>query len=240
MTTEPGTDAAGARRLAWAGPPPGAMLCDARLGAADPHWLDPRWYGAQARPVDAGGRQSAWFVQHDDWQGVLRRYRRGGLVARISRDAYVWQGESRTRCFREYRLLAWLRERGLSVPAPLAAAYWRHGPAYRAAILVERIPQVRPLAQLLDRPVWDAAASAIAAMHRLGVWHADLNAYNILLDPQGRAWLIDFDRGTAGGISARARRANMLRLRRSLQKVGGAAGLEFWNRLDQAYRACAD
>lgn len=240
MTTEPSTDAAGACRLAWAGPPPGAMLCDARLGAADPHWLDPRWYGAQARPVDAGGRQSAWFVQHDDWQGVLRRYRRGGLVARISRDAYVWQGESRTRCFREYRLLAWLRERGLSVPAPLAAAYWRHGPAYRAAILVERIPQVRPLAQLLDRPVWDAAASAIAAMHRLGVWHADLNAYNILLDPQGRAWLIDFDRGTAGGISARARRANMLRLRRSLQKVGGAAGLEFWNRLDQAYRACAD
>ncbi|WP_081483059.1 3-deoxy-D-manno-octulosonic acid kinase [Bordetella petrii] len=216
------------------------MLCDARLGAADPHWLDPRWYGAQARPVDAGGRQSAWFVQHDDWQGVLRRYRRGGLVARISRDAYVWQGESRTRCFREYRLLAWLRERGLSVPAPLAAAYWRHGPAYRAAILVERIPQVRPLAQLLDQPVWDAAASAIAAMHRLGVWHADLNAYNILLDPQGRAWLIDFDRGTAGGISAHARRANMLRLRRSLQKVGGAAGLEFWNRLDQAYRACAD
>ena len=51
MTTEPSTDAAGARRLAWAGPPPGAMLCDARLGAADPHWLDPRWYGAQARPV---------------------------------------------------------------------------------------------------------------------------------------------------------------------------------------------
>ncbi|MCD0504860.1 3-deoxy-D-manno-octulosonic acid kinase, partial [Bordetella petrii] len=205
-----------------------------------PHWLDPAWYGEHARPVDAGGRQAAWFVRGEGWQGVLRGYRRGGLVARISRDAYFWQGEARTRSFREYRLLAWMRERGLNVPAPLAAAYWRQGLAYRAAILVERIEQVRPLAHLLDEPVWDAAASAIAAMHRHGVWHADLNAFNILLDAQGHAWLIDFDRGTAGGVSARARRANLLRLRRSLQKVGGDKGLAFWSRLDQAYRTCLD
>ena len=126
------------------------------------------------------------------------------------------------------------------MPAPLAAGYWRHGLSYRAAILVERIAQVRPLAHVLDEPVWDAAATAIAAMHRLGVWHADLNAYNILLDPRGSAWLIDFDRGRSGGVSAGARRANLLRLRRSLQKVGGEAGLAFWARLDQAYRACLD
>ncbi len=241
MTTDPAAQAAPhARRLAWAGPPAGAMLCDARLGAAGPQSLDPLWYGERARPVDAGGRQSAWFVHADGWQGVLRRYRRGGLAARVSRDAYLWQGEARTRSFREFRLLALLRERGLNVPAPLAAAYWRHGAVYRAAILVERIPHARPLAHLLDEPVWEAAAGAIAAMHRQGVWHADLNAFNILLDDLGRAWLIDFDRGTAGGVSGRARRANLARLRRSLEKVGGAAGLAFWERLDQAYRACLD
>src|SRR5690606_17950231 len=126
---------------------------------------------------------------------------------------------------------------GLSVPAPLAAAYWRHGLTYRAAIIVERIPDVRPLAHLLDEPVWDAAAGAIAAMHGAGVWHADLNAFNILLDRQGRAWLIDFDRGTAGGVSARQRRSNLLRLRRSLEKVGGERGRALWDRLDGAYRA---
>lgn len=241
MTTERGIDAAsGARRMAWASPPRGAMLADARLGDADARWLDPIWYGQQASPVQAGGRQSAWFVHQADWQGVLRLYRRGGLVARVSNDAYLWQGESRTRSFREFRLLAWMREQGLNVPAPLAAGYWRHGLSYRAAILVERIAQVRPLAHVLDEPVWDAAATAIAAMHRLGVWHADLNAYNILLDPRGSAWLIDFDRGRSGGVSAGARRANLLRLRRSLQKVGGEAGLAFWARLDQAYRACLD
>ena len=215
MTAECDQDGTGIQRLAWQDAPVGAMLCDVRLGAPDPRLLDPAFYGDRARPVDAGGRQAAWFVEGDAWQGVLRGYRRGGLVAKVSRDAYFWQGEARTRSFREYRLLAMMRERGLSVPAPLAAGYWRHGLTYRAAIIVERIPDVRPLAHLLDEPVWDAAAAAIAAMHRLGVWHADLNAFNILLDARGQAWLIDFDRGTAGGVSEQRRRANLLRLRRS-------------------------
>ena len=225
------------QRVAWQGPPAGAMLCDPRLGEASPRLLDPVSYGERARPVDAGGRQAAWFVEGNGWQGVLRGYRRGGLVARVSRDAYFWQGESRTRSFREFRLLAMMRERGLSVPAPLAAGYWRHGLTYRAAIIVERIPDVRPLAHLLDEPVWEAAATAIAEMHRMGVWHADLNAFNILLDAQGRAWLIDFDRGTAGGVSDQQRRGNLLRLRRSLEKVGGERGIALWERVDRAYRA---
>lgn len=236
MTAELDRDAAGIQRLAWQDAPAGAMLCDVRLGAPDPRLLDPAFYGDRARPVDAGGRQAAWFVEGDGWQGVLRGYRRGGLVAKLSRDAYFWQGEARTRSFREYRLLAMMRERGLSVPAPLAAGYWRHGLTYRAAIIVERIPDVRPLAHLLDEPVWDAAAAAIAAMHRLGVWHADLNAFNILLDARGQAWLIDFDRGTEGGVSAQRRRANLLRLRRSLEKVGGERGVALWERVDRAYR----
>ncbi|WP_154582125.1 lipopolysaccharide kinase InaA family protein, partial [Bordetella pertussis] len=139
---------------------------------------------------------------------VLRGYRCGGLAARVSRDAYVWQGEARTRGLREYRLLAHMREQGLAVPA-----------------------------SLLDEPAWEAVARAIAAMHRAGVWHADLNAFNILLDPGGLAWLIDFDRGTAGGVSERGRQGNLARLRRSLVKVGGERGQDFWQRLGPAYRA---
>ncbi|CFM55361.1 3-deoxy-D-manno-octulosonic-acid kinase [Bordetella pertussis] len=115
--------------------------------------------------------------------------------------------------------------------------YWRYGLTYRAAILVERIPAARPLASLLDEPAWEAVARAIAAMHRAGVWHADLNAFNILLDPGGLAWLIDFDRGTAGGVSERGRQGNLARLRRSLVKVGGERGQDFWQRLEPAYRA---
>ncbi|WP_255407788.1 MULTISPECIES: 3-deoxy-D-manno-octulosonic acid kinase [unclassified Achromobacter] len=227
--------------LAWDEAPAGAMLYDAaRISRPGPHLFDAAayaaTYGTPAEPVAAGGRQAAWFVQGEFGAGVLRHYRRGGLVARISDRDYFWLGADSTRSFREFRLLESLAAQGLPVPAPLAAAYWRQGLAYKAAIIVERIPDVRPLALLLDSPVWEAAADAVARMHHAGVWHADLNAYNILIDGAGKAWIIDFDRGHQGGVTAPARAGNLRRLRRSLEKVGGAAGLALHEKLEVAYR----
>ena len=118
-------DASGARRAAWPAPLGGAMLSDARLGEAGPQLFDPARYGERARPVDAGGRQAAWFVHGEGWQGVLRRYRRGGMIARLSRDSYLWAGEDRTRSFREYRLLAAMRRQAWTCrrrwPPPIGA-----------------------------------------------------------------------------------------------------------------------
>ncbi|AOB31935.1 3-deoxy-D-manno-octulosonic acid kinase [Bordetella sp. H567] len=225
------------RRLAWEGERPGAMCYDAAsVPAPGPALFDPAYYGSCAAPVQAGGRQAAWFVEGGFGHGVLRHYRRGGMVARLSRQRYIWLGEARTRCFMEFQLLESLSSQGLPVPAPLAAAYWRVGAmCYEAAILVARLPDVRPLAQMLDQPVWDVAADAIARMHQAGVWHADLNAYNILVDDRGKAWIIDFDRGRQGGVSERGQRRNVERLRRSLEKVAGPAGLAFYEKLARSY-----
>jgi len=214
------------------------MLFDAnRITRASPEWLEAAYYGTFAEPVQAGGRRAAWFVAASGWEGVLRRYQRGGFVARFNRDAYLWQGSERTRAFHEFRLLAAMRQYGLPVPAPLAAAYWRHGLIYRAAILVERLNQVRPLAHVMTEPAWEATACAIVRMHRAGFWHADLNVFNVLLDRAGQAWLIDFDRGRQGQLSEKQRNANLLRLRRSAEKVGGTAGIALWSRLCEVYQA---
>jgi 3-deoxy-D-manno-octulosonic acid kinase len=214
------------------------MYYDAmRVQAPDVALFDPAYYGNRAEPVQAGGRQAAWFVDADYGHAVLRHYRRGGMVAHLSRQRYIWLGEARTRCFMEFHLLESLSAQGLPVPEPLAAAYWKTGPlSYEAAILVKRLPDVRPLARLLDQPVWDVAADAIARMHQAGVWHADLNAYNILIDARGKAWIIDFDRGRQGGVSRLQRRSNLDRLRRSLEKVAGAPGLAFFEKLNRSYR----
>lgn len=212
----------------------GAMRFDRqRVGAPSEALFDPDNPRLGAAPVKVGGRQSAWFVSGDFGSAVLRHYRRGGMVARISRDRYVWTGASSTRAFAEFEVLAFLHRRGIAVPAPLAAAYWRAGIFYRAAILIQRIPNVLTLAEALDAPV--AVAQTIHAMHDAGVWHADLNAYNILLDKAGKAWLIDFDRARRRNMDDSARQENLMRLRRSLQKVAGSNGLDCWEKIRQAY-----
>ena len=174
---------------------------------------------------------------------VLRHFLRGGLAARLSRDGYAWRGESRVRSFVEYRLLRMLRERGLAVPAPHAACYWRRGRLYRAAILVERIVGARSLAELAaergSAAPWAVAGRLVAGFHHAGLDHADLNAHNVLFDSGGAGWLIDLDRGRLRRPARSWRENNLARLLRSLRKLHGERALADvdadFHRLRRAY-----
>lgn len=209
----------------------GAILFDrARLPQAQMEWFDPGYWGARARPVHAGGRGGAWFVHAPFGPAVLRHYLRGGMAARVSRDRYLWQGERRVRSFAEYRLTETLWRRGLPVPRPLAACYEREGAFYRAAILIERLRDVRTFAECValrgSAAPWAQAGRLLARFHRAGLDHADLNANNILFegclpDAAGKGWLIDFDRGRLRRPAGTWRRNNLARLLRSLQKLRG-------------------
>ena len=176
----------------------------------------------------AGGRGSIHFIDDGRRHWALRRYLRGGVPAFLSRRHYLWLGEARTRSFHELRLLDGLRRRGLPVPAPVAALYRRGILTYSAQLITERIPGARPLSELLaagemDDARWAAIGRCLRRFHDAGIQHADLNAQNILLDPQGGVWVLDFDRGRErkpGGWRERALR----RLARSLAKIGGAGG----------------
>lgn len=214
----------------------GCLRYDAsRISSAGLSLFDPSTPQLKAVAVGQGGRQAAWFVEGEFGEGVLRYYRRGGLMARINADRYLWTGPSATRSFAEFDLLRSMLDQGLPVPRPIAAVYWRHGFVYRAAILVQRIPGVQPLARVLEQASPQAVAGAIYAMHEADVWHSDLNAYNILLDEAGHVWLIDFDKCHRQELSVERRQANLLRLRRSLDKVADAAGLLWWDELSRAY-----
>ncbi|MBD8644589.1 3-deoxy-D-manno-octulosonic acid kinase [Stenotrophomonas sp. CFBP 13724] len=204
----------------------GAILFDReRLRQADASLFSPQHWGERARPVDEGGRGSAWFVDAPFGPSVLRHYLRGGLVAKLSHDRYLWRGSQHTRSFAEFRLMRALRELKLPVPRPIAAYYMREGLRYRCAILMERIEDVRSLA---DRALvagrgapWEETGRLIARFHRAGLDHADLNAHNILFDGNGHGWLIDFDRGVQRIPATAWRERNLKRLLRSLLKLRG-------------------
>lgn len=223
----------------------GAILFDAaRVRQAEPGWFDPAWWGERAQPVGSGGRGGAWFVEGSQnapisapasatpakpipfGPVVLRHYLRGGMAARFSRDRFWWRGPSHVRSFDEFRLLRELRGKGLPVPMPIAAIYWRSGGFYRAAILLDRLQNVRALADWAaddaDTTIWSRAGELIARMHRVGFDHADLNAHNLLFEPNGRGWIIDLDRGRIRIPATAWREANLKRLERSLLKLRGA------------------
>ena len=217
----------------------GAMLYDSsRAGNAAPGWLEVGWWAGRGavQPVNEG-RGSTFLIEADGRSLVLRHYRRGGLMAKISADRYWWQGAERTRSFREWHLLYHLHRAGLPVPMPVAAAYRCRARTYRADLLVQRIADVRSLAAAIRAaPVplgrWVAIGRWIRHLHERGVCHADLNAHNILLgEEEDAVWFIDFDRGTlrAPGWWSDA---NLARLHRSLEKLSADLDAERFSAAD--------
>jgi len=179
------------------------------------------WASRGSHVEVAGGRASVSFIRTEEASWVLRHYRRGGLIAKLLDDQYLWLGAGRTRSFVEWRLLAELRNRELPVPAPVAARYVRSGLVYRADLITEELPPSKTLANLmaeLDAQAWQAVGKTVARFHAQGVHHADLNAHNILLGESGAVYVLDFDRGR---IRARGtwEEQVLARLKRSLEKI---------------------
>lgn len=179
---------------------------------------------------EAPGRGNSLFIQpdpggHQEW--VLRRYLRGGLMAKLNRDHYLWAGWERTRAFAEMRLNAHFFELGLPVPRPMAACVTRHGLTYRAALITQRIRGACALAEWLCHPAISEAqrqqglgdvGRMIRRFHDHGLDHVDLNARNILMDTDHQPWLIDLDRCRLRATGS-WQDANLNRLARSLDKL---------------------
>jgi 3-deoxy-D-manno-octulosonic acid kinase len=210
----------------------GAILFDATVSSQVGHeWFAPDyWRERGALRMQSGGRGGVAIIATPVGECVLRHYRRGGLIAAMMGDRYLWTGADRTRPFAEFRLLAEIARLELPGPAVVAARYRRHGPFYSADLITRRIDDAQTLADCLaagrlDGELAEEVGALVARFHRAGVWHADLNAHNVLVTPDA-LYLINFDRGRLRIPAAAWQQANLQRLRRSLLKLGAAAAGE--------------
>ena len=219
----------------------GAMLYDASCcGQPDERLFDrDHWRSQGVLEESAGGRGTVAFIRDGGRRWVLRHYRRGGLVAKLLGDNYLWTGAGRTRAFQEWRLLRELRAAGLPVPEPVAARYERRGLFYRADLITAELPTRRTLTHALsvaplEPATWRAVGACVARLHARGVHHADLNAHNLLLGDDGTVYVLDFDRGRIRPRGA-WEQAVLERLQRSLRKV--TAGMPAGRFDDEAWQA---
>ncbi len=195
-----------------------------------------------------GGRGAAWILSDRAFGDVVvRPYRRGGWIRRLSERRYLLGA----RAFRELTVTEKLRREGAPVPEVLAAVQQRlsPGPGYSACLVSRRIPGTAPAAVALDgvtsreaRIVMEDVGRAIRSCHEAGGWHADLNAWNLLVPrgrPDLRVTVIDWDRGRlmAAGVPDDSRRSNLDRLARSLRRLGLAEALAAWPALERGYAA---
>lgn len=96
---------------------------------------------------------------------------------------------------REYENLRWLGARIFQVPRPFAAAVWWHLGLPRYQVLVmEEVPDARPLDAVLPEEGGDDRTALarelggeVARMHALGFVHRDLFPRNLLVLPRGAA-----------------------------------------------------
>ena len=196
------------------------------------------------------GRAPVVYFSQGDKSFVLKHYYRGGAVASILKDSYLGFSVIKSRAFREYRLLKKMKGLGLPVPVAVAAHVDKSLFWYRADLITEELKQVETLSdalssRTLDESGWQKIGRCIKQFHQHGIYHADLNARNILLvgtlSEAGNIYLIDFDNSYIRLGSSAWKMTNLSRLKRSLLKFkNNTDGFNFdegnWSALLDGYK----
>ncbi|MCT6698344.1 lipid IV(A) 3-deoxy-D-manno-octulosonic acid transferase [Rheinheimera sp. 4Y26] len=200
------------------------------------------WQRQNAVTGQSSGRNTVWFVKANSEQWVLRHYYRGGLIGKINKDWFFAVPLAKSRAMAEFAMLQQMVQLGLPVPKPVAALYTARGLGYSADILLELIPGSIDICHLLQQRAltaeeWQQLGAMLKQFHLAGAYHSDMNCHNMLLDPQGKFWLLDFDK-CAFRQGQDWQQGTMDRLLRSLRKEARLAGEKaqafYWQETDWA------
>lgn len=202
------------------------------------------WQELDAVNGQETGRGTTWFIQQGPHSLVLRHYLRGGMMAKLSKDRYLFRHLESCRSISEFKILNKLHQQGFPVPKPAAAQVFKSGIYYQADILIHRIPNAQDLVQILkqaqDNNFYIKLGKLIAHFHKAGVYHADLNIQNILQDDSGNFWLIDFDRAKLLPPKDTWQVNTLNRLKRSFEKELGRHHIKWqakdWQTFLSAYK----
>ncbi len=184
------------------------------------------------------GRGNIHGFKYNKLDLLLRHYHRGGMLAKIVDDGYLWAGLSKTRPMRELLMHLEMLKLGLPVPTPVAIHVRRSGLIYRADIITKYISNARTLSTVLlenniSDQTWNRIGETIKKFHAKNCNHADLNAHNILLCDNEDIYLIDFDKSMIDNSSGQWKDRNLKRLKRSLEKL--SSNNEKFNYTDEAF-----
>ena len=173
------------------------------------------------------GRGGVHGFEYNKIDLVLRHYRRGGVPAKFINDKYLWTSLAKSRAMREMEILLVMHKAGLAVPRPAAAHIHKNGLTYQADIITVLIPNVKTLSSMLvegsvSSDDWQRVGQVIKKFHQHNCHHADLNAHNIMLNQQKEVYLIDFDRSIVKASSGKWEMQNLMRLKRSLEKLANS------------------
>ena len=205
-----------------------------RYIVALPQYLEPLAAAElEALPAAAHGRGTICRLATPDGNLLIRKCHRGGLLRLINRDRYL----TPRRPIDELRLCREAAARGVPVCSAAGAIVERRAPFWLCWLATEEIEEAIDVGEYLrslpaaptpeaaaeKRRIIDAAGRAICTMHDAGLYHADLQAKNILVRRGSsiELFFIDLDKSRIcpAGLAEPMRADNLRRLNRSVMKT---------------------
>jgi 3-deoxy-D-manno-octulosonic acid kinase len=184
-----------------------------------------------ARPSEElRGRRPLGEIEVLGKRYVVRRFTHGGLLRFLTGSRF----SSPERPFKELVLSERLLEDGVATPRVVAVRARRGRLFWELELVTRRIERATELFDWLGKIALGEVAfelrtrllcgvgRELGRLHRMGFAHADLHPRNLLVENAEtdlRIWLLDLDKSTIeGGLSDEARRRNLRRLVRSIEK----------------------